>query len=253
MKTRREVLTAVTALAAGWPAVARALEQPPPLESREVRQLVTFRLLPGQLQAVIDLYGTYLLPLYRETDAIRMVRFFREVESPEALDLMVVTHYESMAAMDRANQAMSRPSSDRPPLGQLYRQIADLSLGHTDQFVELVSPPNVAPVPDRMLDVLEFVRASPGMGTTFERLLLTGLHPWEQEAPVRDVVVRSETARLVIADGWDYLRTYAIRDLAAWQSYTAARARQGAWTTASRFIEARKTMVLSEMAEMRVR
>lgn len=252
MRTRREVLAAVAALAAGWPAVARALEQPP-VESREVRQFVTFRVLPGQLQAVIDLYGTHLLPLYRETDAMRMVRFFREVESPEPLDLMVVTHYDSMAAMDRANQAMSRPSSDRPPVGQLYRQIADLSLGHTDQFVEMVSPSNVAPVPDRLLDVFEFLRVSPGMSAMFERSMLATVHPWEQDQPTRDVVMRSETARFLIADGWDYVRSYAVRDLAAWQTYASARARHGAWTSASRLIESRKTMILSEMPELRVR
>lgn len=250
--TRRDVLTAAGALLA-WPgSVLRASTQPP-LDTREVRQLVTFRLLPGQLQAVLDLYATYVLPLYRETDAMRMVRLFREVESPEPLDLMVVTHYESMAAMDRANQFLSRPSPDRPPIGQIYRQIGDLSLGHTDQFVELVSPPNLAPTPDRTLDVLEFVRVSPGMGSTFERMMLASVHPWEQEQAIRDIVIRSETARFLIADGWDYLRTYAVRDLAAWQTYATTRTKQGSWMTASRFIESRKTMILSEMPDLRVR
>lgn len=252
MRTRREVLAAFTAMAAGWPAVVRALGQPP-AEAREVRQFVTFRVLPGQLLAVLDLYGTHLLPVYHETDAIRMVRVFREVESPEPLDLMVVTHYDSMAAMDRANQAMSRPSPDRQPIGQRYRQIADLTLGHTDQFVEMVSPPNVAPVPDRLLDVFEFLRVSPAMGPLFERSMLATVHPWEQDQPTRDVVVRSETARFLIADGWDYLRGYAVRDLAAWQTYATARAKHGAWMSASRYIESRKTMILSEMPHLRVR
>lgn len=248
--TRRDLLTAMTTLASGLPAVARGQ---PPVESREVRQFVTFKLLPGQTQAVLDLYATYLLPLYRETDAIRTVRLFGEVESPEPLDLMVVTHYESMAAMDRANQALARPASDRPSIGQIYRQISDLSLGHTDQFVELVSASNVAPIPDRMLDVFEFLRVSPGMSPLFERSLIATVHPWEQEQPTRDIVVRSETARFLIADGWDYLRSYAIRDLAAWQAYATARARHSAWMSASRFIESRKTMILREMPDLRVR
>ena len=30
---------------------------------------------------------------------------------------------------------------------------------------------------------------------------------------MRDLVLRSETARFLVADGWDYLRTYAVRNL----------------------------------------
>ena len=201
---------------AGW------LLAQPPIESREVRQLVTFRFLPGQAGAALDLYRVHLMPLYREIEAMRHVRAFGEVESPEPLDLMVVTHYSDMAAMDRANQDLRRSSADRPPVVELYRQLVDLSLGHHDQLVEVISAPSIAATPDATLEVLEFLSLAPGSSGPFERLVLGTVHPWEQQVELRDIIVRSETARMLVADGWDYLRTYAVRDLAAWQAYSAA-------------------------------
>jgi len=223
------------------------------VESREVRQLVTFRFLPGQTRAALDVYRTGILPIYRGVESMRTVRLLGEVESPEPLDLMVVTHYADMAGMDRANQAMRALPPDGPTIGQLYQQVADLSLGHHDQFVEVISPPVSAGTPDGLLEVLEFVRVSAGAQSAFERQMLQIVHPWEEDQPVRSVVPRTETARFLLADGWDYLRTYAVRDLAAWQAYSAARARHPAVWAANRLVEQRKTMILRELPELRVR
>lgn len=224
-----------------------------PVEAREVRQLVTFRFLPGQTRAALDLYRTALVPIYRETEAMRTVRFLAEVESPEPLDLVVVTHYTDLAGMDRANAALRQPSPDRAPIGELYELMSQMSLGHHDQFIEVISAPSIASTPDGLLEVLEFVRVSAGNAAVYERQMLAVMHPWEQEQPMRDILMRSETARFLVADGWDYLRTYAVRDLAAWQTYSTARARHPAAVAVNRIIGARKTMILREIPDLRVR
>lgn len=247
------VALAVAVLALPWSGLRAPLAAQLPAEPREVRQLVTFRFLPGQTRAALDLYRGFLVPIYREIEPMRTVRVFAEVESPEPLDLMVVTHYADMAGMDRANRQLQQLPGDRPPIGELYRQVADLSLGHHDQFVEVLSPPAIAAAPDGLLEVLEFLRVSAGAGAGFERQMLGAVHPWEQETPMRDLLVRSETARFLVADGWDYLRTYAVRDLAAWQAYTAARARHPAAFATNRVVEARKTIILREIPDLRVR
>ncbi|MEZ5294513.1 MAG: hypothetical protein R2745_25760 [Vicinamibacterales bacterium] len=246
------VVGVVAAVAAAPGPDARAAAQAL-AESRELRQLVTFRFLPGQTEPAVDLYRSQVVPIYRQADDIKTVRFLGEVESPEPLDLVVVTHYADMAAMDRANRALASRVDDPVPIGRLYRQLSDLSFGHHDQFVEVLTPPALAAVPDRMLDVLEFIRVAPGMGATFERMTLGAVHAWEQETSIRELVPRTETARFLIADGWDYLRTYAVADLAAWQAYTTARSRHPVTTSAARFVDARKTMVLREMPDLRVR
>lgn len=234
------------------PLPLRATAQPQAAQDvREVRHLVTFRFLPGQTDTVLSLYGLQLLPIYREVDAMRSVRLLREAESPEPLDLVVVTHFESLAAMDRANQALSRPVPDRVSVGQLYRQIADASLGHTDQIVELISAPAPATL-EPQIEILEFLRLAPGMGQVFERTV-PSLQAWEQEQAIRDLLLRSDTARVLVGDGWDYLRTYGVRDLAAWQAYSSARSRHGVPVAASRLVEARKTILLRELTELRVR
>lgn len=250
---RPAALLVVALLALPGPGLRVPVAAQLPTEAREVRQLVTFRFLPGQTGAALGLYRAFLVPIYREIEPMRTVRLFAEVESPEPLDLVVVTHYADMAGMDRANRLLRQLPSDRPPIGELYRQVAELSLGHHDQFVELLSPPAVAATPDGLLEVLEFLRVSAGAGAGFERQMLGVVHPWELESPMRDILARSETARFLVGDGWDYLRTYAVRDLAAWQAYSAARARQPAVFSANRVIEARKTIILREVADLRVR
>lgn len=249
--TRAVVLTALAASAVGLAGPRLAAQ--PPAESREVRQLVTFRFLPGQTRAALDVYRTGILPVYRGVEAMRTVRLLGEVESPEPLDLVVVTHYADMAGMDRANQALRSLPPDGPTIGQLYQQVGDLSLGHHDQFVEVISPPVPAAVPDGLLEVLEFVRVSAGTHGAFERQILQFAHQWEQDPAIRSLVPRTETARFLVADGWDYLRTYAVRDLAAWQAYSTARARHPAMYAASRLVAQRKTVILRELADMRVR
>ena len=78
-------------------AARRPSSSQPPLAVLARRQLVTFRFLPGQSPAALrDRH--HLVPIYREVEAMRFVRVFGEVESPEPLDLMVVTHYADLAA-----------------------------------------------------------------------------------------------------------------------------------------------------------
>lgn len=249
--TRAGVGAAVVLAALGL--AERGATAQPPAESREVRQLVTFRFLPGQTRAALDVYRTGILPVYRGVESMRTVRLLGEVESPEPLDLMVVTHYADMAGMDRANQALRALPPDGPSIGQLYQQVSDLSLGHHDQFVEVLSPPVSAGTPDGLLEVLEFLRVAPGSHSAFERQMLQIVHPWEEDQATRQLVPRTETARFLLADGWDYLRTYAVRDLAAWQAYSTARGRHPAVWAANRLVEQRKTMILRELPDMRVR
>ena len=241
---------AVAALAV-WPPAGLTARQL--AESREVRQLVTFRWLPGQSRAAREIYRRQLMPIYREIDAMRHVRAFSEVESPEPLDLLLVTHYADLAAMDRANQELARPVAERPPVGMLYDRLSNMSLGHHDQFVEVLSPPAFAPTPDGTLDVLEFIRVEAGFAESFEQHVLSTVHSWEQQDDMRDIVLRSETARFLVADGWDYLRTYAIRNLSAWQAYAAARGRHPAAHAVNRMVAARKTLILREIDDLRVR
>jgi hypothetical protein len=238
---------ALLAAAAGRPVGAQH-----PAEAREVRQLVTFRFLPGQLRVARDIYRRQLVPIYRDVETMRQVRVFGEAESPEPFDLMVVTHYADLAAMDRANKALEQPAPERPPVSFFYSQLANLCLGNHDQFVEVISPPATA-APDDTLEVLEFLRLEPGFAESFEQQMLASVHAWELEDEMRSVVLRSETARFFVADGWDYLRTYAIRSLSAWQAYTTARGRHPAAAAVNRMVAARKTMILREMQDLRVR
>jgi hypothetical protein len=250
MRTRRLVplVTAATAaLTIGAGAAALRAQDAP----REVRQIVTFRYPPSGLQQALTIYEQQLLPIYRELSSLVRFRGYREVESPEPLDLVVVSTYRGMAGMDRANDEMRRVSRPGPGVPFLYRRLAELGTGHHDQFVEMLRTVPPDPGPPDWLDVFEYLRVVPDGGGGLEQVLATRAAAWEEGAPTG--LLAAETGRLLVSDGWDYLRIYRVRNLAGWQAYLEERRQQEWVTDLERHVAARKVIILREAAELRVR
>ena len=218
---------------------------------REVRQIVTFRFPPTGLQQALVLYEQQLLPVYRELPSLVRFRGYREAESPEPLDLVVVSTYRGMAGMDRANEELRRAPRSGPAVPLIYRRLSELGLGHHDEFAEMLdtSAPDPA-VPD-WLDVFEYLRVVPDGGAGLEQVIYTRVLPWEQGNPAG--LLASETGRLIVSDGWDYVRLYRVRNLAGWQAYLQGRREQEWATDFDRHVAARKVIILREAAELRVR
>lgn len=174
----------------------------------EVRQIVSFTLVPGASPAVVDLYRSQALPLYRD-DADRLnVRVFREVESPRPLDLVVVSGFDGMEGMDRSNEALQEVG-----IASVYGEIAARTAGHADEFVEMLprlggGDPSATP-----LTVFIRYRMVPGSAETFETALVR-ISAWE-----RDMEIPSATGRFLISDGWDYLRILGFQSLGDYQAY----------------------------------
>lgn len=227
------------------PVVAAA--QPAP---DDVRQLVTFRWQPGRDRDALAIYTGPLRAIYARLPALAAVRGFREAESPEPLDLVVVAHYRSMARMDTANtQLRSEREADRPAL-QYYADLAAMSAGHHDQFVRMLpelSDRITSPTP---LTVYEFLRLAPGARREFEQRLSTVVRPAERRRTPAHAV---ETGRFLVADGWDILRIHHITSLGDWQRIAEARDRDSALGFAERFVAARKVMLLKHVPAMDVR
>lgn len=243
LQPRRLLLAAVLA--------ALPLAAPAQDSAREVRQIVTFRYPPAGLQQAMSLYEQQLLPIYRELPSLVRLRGFREVESPEPLDLVVVSTYRGMAGMDRANDELRRVTRPGAGVPLLYRRLSELATGHHDQFVEMLqtAPPNPG-VPE-WLDVFEYLRTVPDGGGGLEQVLASVVAAWEDAGPPG--LLSAETGRLLVSDGWDYLRLYRVRNLAGWQSYLQARRAQDWSSDLERHVVARKVIILREAAELRVR
>ncbi len=137
----------------------------------------------------------------RRSRPLARFRGYRETERSEPLDLVVVSSYRGMAGMDLANEALRRPSASGQSALWLYGTLTEMTVAHHDQFVEIIP----------RLTVFEDLRLAPGAEEGFQPLLARQVRRFEQN---RKLVQWSETGRMLVRDGWDYLRIFNIRSLA---------------------------------------
>ena len=216
----------------------------------EVRQIVTFLWLPGMSEPAHGIYERQLKPIYAGLPAIRRFRAYREAESPEPLDLVVVSTYDSMAGMDAANEALRRAPAGGESAFALYGRLSAMTQRHHDQFVEMLPTASDSATDDTDLTVFEYIRVAPGAQARFTTLLLTSVRPFERE---RGLYLWSETGRMLVSDGWDFVRIHGLRSLKQWQQYrermrTASRA-----VELDRLVAARKTIILTRDTRLSVR
>lgn len=183
----------------------------------EVRQLVTFRFLPGRAAEALDIYREQAIPLYRQDDAMLNLRVFREVESPFPLDLVVVRGFRGMEGMDESNTALRGLAQQAgTSIGAIYGAIGALSATHDDQFIEMLAPLSNGDPSSQPLVAFIWYRAAPGQ----TRLLLDRIERDVLPAERREAIP-SSTGRFLLTDGWDYLRILGFDSLGDYQSYWA--------------------------------
>lgn len=218
-------------------------------EPLQVRQIVTFLFQPGRSGDAHAIYERQLKQIYADIPALRQFRAYREVESPEPLDLVVVSSYSGMAGMDSANAALRRPAPDGTSALALYGVLSGMTQSHHDQFVEMI--PDLSDSADTSgLTVFEYLRLAPGSQDSFEALLRAQVRPLEK---AQRWYGWAESGRLLVSDGWDYLRIYGISSLGAWQSYVT-HAREAPYARQlGRLIAARKTIVVRNDPRLSVR
>lgn len=212
--------------------------------SGEVRQLVTFAFLPGKAAEALDLYRTTAVPLYERDAAMLSFRAFREVESPVALDLVVVRGFRGMAGMDASNEALRELArSAGTDMRALYGRIGALTAGHTDQFVEMLPRLGSGDPASRRLTAFVWHRIRPGTALAFERSLTRLTGPSAGGPP-------SATGRMLIADGWDYLSFVGVDSLGEFQAFHD---RLTADAGLAELTAARRVAILAVVPELSVR
>jgi hypothetical protein len=243
IRTITALLTAATLCAASL--MAQQAEAPVP----EVRQIVTFLFQPGRAAEASAIYEAQLKPINADVGPLLRFRAYREAESPEPLDLVVVSSYRGMAGMDAANDALRRPHpSGRSAFG-LYGTLSAMTQSHHDQFVEMLPPIGNAPDDSAGITVFEYLRVPTADQPRFVFLLdrfrraeqSAGLYRW------------SEMGRMLVSDGWDFLRIHHMRSLADWQRYRTYQRSQTTSDGPLRLITARKTIILKQDGRLSVR
>ena len=247
----RAICLALSLTVNGAPAPLRAQQTG---TGHEVRQIVTFLFQPGRADSAVAVYERHILPAYRENVAMLRFRALREVESPEPLDLIVVSSFDGMAGMDASNDALRRQSASGRTLFQWYGVLSALAQWHHDQFVEML--PQLSDIATAAADssgglvVMEYVRVVPGAHQQYERAISTTVRPLEQK---RALARWSETGRMLVSDGWDYIRIIGLDSLSEWQAYQSALGVMGAEREVARLVAARKTIIVRPWRALSVR
>jgi len=178
----------------------------------EVRQVVSFRLLAGKAPDAIQIFRDEALPLYQANEPMLRFRAYREVESPEPLDLVVISSFRGMAGMDASNRALAEEAAKRGArVGEIYGRISASADGHRDEFVEMDSGLSWGDMEGPGLLVFIRLRVVSGRRSDFESLLRERIVPWEKE---RRLGAGSETGRFLLSNGFDFLRILRISSLA---------------------------------------
>ncbi len=218
----------------------------------EVRQLVTFKFSPGKSGDAIVLFRDEALPLYEETAPMLRFRGFREAESPEPLDLIVVSTFRGMAGMDASNRTLrERAEKANTSMGELYGRIGALTEHHRDEFIEVDPELSWGSTDTAPLVVLVSLRIATGKSATFETLVRDRLVPWEKE--LGSGITGSDGGPFLLSIGWDYMRIIGISTLGDWHRYIRERRSQTFWSELEGVVTQSKEIILAPLPELSVR
>jgi hypothetical protein len=242
------VFAAVLGVLGAWPPATRAQRSRSDLP--EVRHLVTMRFkefVPFGARPSLDT----LLELIRETPGVLRLRGYREAESADPFDVILVSSYRGLDGFEQATAAMlQQRTRTGDTLSGAYRRIDEVTAWHRDQFVEMIEDLEHDSETDAELLVFEWVRLVPAAHPAYELLLRANVLPWEREF----TRLRSaETGRMLIGDEWDYLRVFGFQSLAAYHDYRRETRDHVMSEELGRLIAARKTFVVREDKGLAVR
>jgi len=215
MLPARSLLSTIAAVAL-WVAPLHGQDVAAPAQ-REVRQIVTFLFQPGRTTEAVAIYERQLKPIYADVIPLLRFRAYRESESPEPLDLVVVSSYRGMAGMDAANEALRAPHRSGGSAVTLYGTLAAMTQSHHDQFVEMLPVNGGTPDDSAGITVFEYLRVPLRQHQAFETAIRSRIQDEQKIGLFR----WSEFGRMLVSDGWDFLRIYHMRSLAEWHRHRA--------------------------------
>jgi hypothetical protein len=245
MRTALLVVSLVGSLLLGGCKRSRTEEEP------EVRQLVTFDFLPGKSAEAIRIFEEEAVPLYQSDRPLLRFRAYREVESPDPLDLVVVSTFQGMAGMDDSNRNLADLARTKgTTVGQIYGRIGDLTRAHRDEIAEFDPSLSWGEVDKAKLLVLVSIRLTPGGLEGYRTLLREELLPWEQKS---GLLSGSETGVYLLSDGFRIVRAIGIDHLEDWQRYQTEIRPTTTWRKADQVTAEEKEILLAPVPELAVR
>ena len=219
-------------------------------ETLEVRQLVTVRWgsgVPFGARPAMDM----LVDVYRQTPAVVRMRGFQQAHSTDPFDLVMMTSYRGFEGFEQARKQMV---GQRTNAGGTFftaqRHFDEASEWHRDEFLEMLPNHDHKSGSDPRVFVFEWVRLVPAAHRAYELLLQTAVVPWERE---RTFLYLTETGRVLVGDGWDYVRILGFETLSGYQDYLDLWRDRSEAEQLALHVSARKVAILREDESFRIR
>ncbi len=229
--------------------ILAAMAQP---AGSEVRQIVTFKFQPGRSADATTVFRERALPLYVDNAPMLRFRGYREAESPEPLDLMVVSSFDGMEGMDASNRALRESAAKHgTSVGAVYGEIGALSQSHRDEFVEIHDALSWGSRDGAALAVWLSLEIAPGATARFETLLRETILPWEKDLDID--LSGSESGPYLISGGWDYVRVLRVGSLGDFHAYLREIREQPWAQELDLLVTSSKQMLLVPVPELSVR
>ena len=214
----------------------------------EVRQLVTFRFLPGRSGEGLEILRERAVPFYDNDDAMLSFRAFREIESSVPLDLIVVRGFRGMRGMDTSGERLRELATEQgTSMGAFYERMGAILAGHTDEFVEMLPGFGTGDPSATPRTALVWYRVAPGSGEEFERAL-AGVVAWET-----DEGLPTSSGRFLLSDGWHYLRFLGFESLGDYQDYWAGVRTVAAHESVEQLTVLRREVIVSSVSDLAIR
>ena len=230
-----------------WLTIAQPAQDLP-----EVRQLVTFKFSPGKTEEAVALFEERAIPLYQGTPSMLRFRGFRETESPQPLDLVVVSTFRGLAGMDASNRELrERAAREHTSLGAIYGSIGALSEHHRDELVEIDPEISWGTTDTSPLLVIVSTRIVPGKREELEALVRDHVVSWEKA--LGESITGAEGGPFLLSDGRDYVRFIGISSLGDWHRYVRERREQSFATRLESVVVASKEIIVAPIPGLAVR
>jgi hypothetical protein len=130
------------------------------------------------------------------------------------------------------------------------QRLDEMTEWQRDEFIEMLPDHDHRSGTEPRVFVFDWVRLVPAAHRAYELLVQNAVVPWERE---RTFLHLTETGRVLVGDGWDYVRILGFDTLAGYQDYLDLWRERSEADQLALHVSARRTVIVREDETLRVR
>jgi len=129
-------------------------------------------------------------------------------------------------------------------------RLESMSDWQRSEFVEMLRDHEYRSGTEPRVVIFEWIRLVPAAQRAYELLLQTSAIPFERDLAF---LYLSETGRVIVGDGWDYVRIFGFETLAGYHDYTTIWRERSEAEQLALHVSARKVVIVRDDETLRIR